>query len=71
MGKRIYTESEIHTRDIDWFCAINGIYVHVASAVVIFRTLSITIACLGQANEQQKRWWILTRMMRYTSMKPS
>lgn len=32
MGKRIYTESEIHTRDIDWFCAINGIYVHVASA---------------------------------------
>ena len=32
MGKRIYTESEIHTRDIDWFFAINGIYVHVASA---------------------------------------
>ena len=32
MGKRIYTESEIHTRDIDCFCAINGIYVHVASA---------------------------------------
>lgn len=29
---RIYTESEIHTRDIDWFCAINGVYVHVASA---------------------------------------
>ncbi|MEE1407245.1 MAG: hypothetical protein U0K42_08240 [Bacteroidales bacterium] len=27
-----YTESEIHTRDIDWFCAINGVYVHVASA---------------------------------------
>ena len=29
---RIYTESEVHTRDIDWFCAINGIYVHIASA---------------------------------------
>lgn len=29
---RIYSASEIHTRDIDWFCAINGIYVHVASA---------------------------------------
>lgn len=30
--RRKYTESEIHTRDIDWFCAINGVYVHVASA---------------------------------------
>lgn len=29
---KIYTESEVHTRDIDWFCAINGIYVHIASA---------------------------------------
>ncbi len=29
---RIYTESEVHTRDIDWFCAINGVYVHIASA---------------------------------------
>lgn len=30
--RRRYTESEIYTRDIDWFCAINGVYVHVASA---------------------------------------
>lgn len=30
--RRIYTESEIHTRDIDWFCVINGVYVHTASA---------------------------------------
>lgn len=29
---RIYTESEVHTKDIDWFCAINGVYVHIASA---------------------------------------
>lgn len=29
---RMYNESEVHTRDIDWFCAINGIYVHIASA---------------------------------------
>lgn len=29
---RIYTESEVHAKDIDWFCAINGVYVHIASA---------------------------------------
>lgn len=27
-----YTEEYLRSRDIDWFCVINGIYVHIASA---------------------------------------
>lgn len=32
MARRVYSTGVIRIRDIDWFCRVNGVYVHVASA---------------------------------------